>query len=161
MGPDHGSYPSNTWWAMPVPRVSVRNWVRNPIRPREGVEINPREAARHNLTQVMFADPASVDESTIDLHLHNIECARFKSRRLSWQDRIEGDLGRLTCPIQLIWGSRDRMATPSVEERARRCLAIRNGIRVDIIPGAGHWVQYERPAAFDAALLDFLRGVPK
>src|ERR1051326_3945563 len=36
MAPDHGSYPSKTWCAIPVPRVSVRNWVRKPISPRAG-----------------------------------------------------------------------------------------------------------------------------
>jgi 2-hydroxy-6-oxonona-2,4-dienedioate hydrolase len=143
-------------FGVPVGRkVDVRS-----IRPREGVETNPREAARHNLSQVMFADPASVDDVTIDLHLHNIECARFNSRRLSWQDRLEGDLAPVTCPIQLIWGGSDRMATPSVEARAERCRGIRRGVRVDIVPGAGHWVQYECPAAFDAVLLDFLRDIP-
>ena len=36
MAPAHGSYPSKTWCMIPVPRVSVRNWVRKPIRPRAG-----------------------------------------------------------------------------------------------------------------------------
>jgi 2-hydroxy-6-oxonona-2,4-dienedioate hydrolase len=136
-------------------RVDVR-----PVRPRDGVDIDPRQAARHNLKEVMFADPAAVDEATIDLHLHNIACARFNSRRLSWQDRIERDIAPVTQPMQLIWGSGDRMATPSVEARAQQCRCMREGIRVDIIPEAGHWVQYERAAAFDTVLLEFLRGIP-
>src|SRR3954453_4792387 len=36
MSPSHGSYPSRLWLRTPVPRVSVRNSVRNPISPREG-----------------------------------------------------------------------------------------------------------------------------
>jgi pimeloyl-ACP methyl ester carboxylesterase len=28
--------------------------------------------------------------------------------------------------------------------------------RVDLIAGAGHWVQYERPAETNRALLDFM-----
>jgi 2-hydroxy-6-oxonona-2,4-dienedioate hydrolase len=136
-------------------KVDVR-----PVRPREGSQIEPREAARHNLNQVMFADPDSVDEATIDLHLHNIACARFNSRRLSWQDRLERDIRPVTQPIQLIWGGKDRMATPSVEARAQRCRTVRPEIRVDIIPDAGHWVQYERAAPFDSVLVDFLEGIP-
>lgn len=34
--PNHGSWPSWMEWAMPVPRVLVRNSVRKPMRPREG-----------------------------------------------------------------------------------------------------------------------------
>jgi 2-hydroxy-6-oxonona-2,4-dienedioate hydrolase len=136
-------------------KVDVR-----PIRARNGIEVDPRESARHNLNQVMFADPASADEATIDLHLHNIARARFNSRRLSWQDRLEGDLAPVTAPVQLIWGAQDRMATPSIDARAERCRRIRSGIRIHLIPEAGHWVQYERALAFNAALLEFLRGVP-
>jgi len=36
IAPDHGSKPSNTWCAIAVPLVSVRNWVRNPMSPRAG-----------------------------------------------------------------------------------------------------------------------------
>ena len=42
ISPNQGSHPSNTWWAIPVPRVSVRNSVRNPIRPRAGTRNSSR-----------------------------------------------------------------------------------------------------------------------
>src|SRR5688572_23503951 len=45
ISPAHGSYPSKTWWAMPVPRVSVGNSVRNPIRPRAGTRDSIRTPA--------------------------------------------------------------------------------------------------------------------
>ncbi len=40
--PCHGSQRSNTWWTIPVPRVSVRNSVRNPISPRAGTRYSIR-----------------------------------------------------------------------------------------------------------------------
>ena len=36
-GPAHGPYSRNRWWMMPVPRVSVRNSLRYPNRPRAGI----------------------------------------------------------------------------------------------------------------------------
>jgi 2-hydroxy-6-oxonona-2,4-dienedioate hydrolase len=108
----------------------------------------------------MFANAESVDEATIDLHLRNVACARFNSRRLSWQGRLEPDLAPLTCPIQLIWGANDKMASPSVNARVNRCRGMRRGLRIDIVPEAGHWVQYERPEEFDRVLLDFVRNLP-
>jgi 2-hydroxy-6-oxonona-2,4-dienedioate hydrolase len=131
-----------------------------PVRPRQGVAIDPRAAARHNLNEVMFANPQTVEEATVDLQLANIARARFNSRRLSWQDRIERDLSQVYVPLQLIWGEQDRMATPSVSARAERCRGVRPQLRLDLIPGAGHWVQYERPAEFNRVLTQFLDGIP-
>lgn len=142
-------------FGVPAPRdVDIR-----PVRARAGVEIDRRAAARHNLAQVMFRDPAAADEATVDLHLANIARSRFNSRRLSWQDRLERDLAPVACPMQMIWGADDRMATPSVEARIARCRRISPAIRFDLIPGAGHWVQYEQPEAFNAALLAFQDGI--
>jgi pimeloyl-ACP methyl ester carboxylesterase len=131
-----------------------------PMRPREGHQIDPLENARHNLRQVMFASPDSADPDTVALHIQNIERGRFPSRRLSWQDRLEADLAPITCPIQMIWGLGDRMATPSPRARMERIRAARPDVRFDLIEGAGHWVQYERAADWDAALLAFLDAIP-
>jgi 2-hydroxy-6-oxonona-2,4-dienedioate hydrolase len=143
----------------PPPRnVSVK-----PIRPRDGHEVDPRDNARHNLGQIMFARLETADSDTVCLHLENLERGRFPSRRLSWQDRIEADIASVSCPIQMIWGLADRMATPSVPARVDRIRGWRPDIRFDLIGGAGHWVQYECAPEFDATLLAFLdtiRGPP-
>ncbi len=136
----------------PAPRdVAIR-----PLLSRPGREVDTWENARHNLRQVMFANLETADQETVALHLRNIERGRFPSRRLSWQDRIERDLATLPCPLQLIWGLQDRMATPSVHARVERVRHAKPHARFDLIEGAGHWVQYERPAEFDAALLAFV-----
>ncbi|MBZ0148483.1 MAG: alpha/beta hydrolase, partial [Pseudorhodoplanes sp.] len=50
---------------------------------------------------------------------------------------------------------RDHLAYPSIDARAALCRDVRPATRIDIIPAAGHWVQYEQPAAFNEALLSF------
>jgi len=40
--PCHGSQRSKTWCMIPVPRLSVRNSVRKPIRPRAGTRYSIR-----------------------------------------------------------------------------------------------------------------------
>jgi 2-hydroxy-6-oxonona-2,4-dienedioate hydrolase len=117
---------------------------------------NAHEAARHNLNQIMFVNPALSDDATVAAHLHNIERARFNSRRISWQDRLEADLESVQCPIQMIWGAEDRVAYPSVAARVARCGQFRSTISFSVVPDAGHWVQYEQPAEFARVLLDFL-----
>lgn len=130
-----------------------------PMRMRFGVEVDERANARHNLGQIMFTDIRSVDDATIDLQIANVRRARFPSRRISWQDRLEADLAPLRCPIQLIWGLGDRMATPSVAARADRVRAIKPEVEVSLIADGGHWIQYERAAEFNAALLPFLEKI--
>lgn len=143
-------------FGVPAPRkIDVQ-----PVRARPGLEIDSREAARHNLTQIMFKDPAMADAPTVDIQLANIARSRFNSRRISWHDRIDADLAAVGAPTQMIWGLADRMATPSVEARVERCRRASPSLRFDLIPDAGHWVQYERPDDFNSVLLDFHCGLP-
>jgi pimeloyl-ACP methyl ester carboxylesterase len=115
-----------------------------------------RKALRHNLTQTMFADPACADDDTVELHRRNIARARFDSRKISLQDRLKDDLAKVEAPVQIVWGAQDRLAFPSVADRAERCRQARPDIRVDLVPEAGHWVQYERPDEVNRLLIDFL-----
>jgi pimeloyl-ACP methyl ester carboxylesterase len=63
---------------------------------------------------------------------------------------------RLTMPSYFITGDVDvvRLMDPTGPERMRASLPDYRGDT--IIPGAGHWVQQETPAAFNGALLAFL-----
>lgn len=115
-----------------------------------------RGVIRHNLLQMMIADPSHVDDATIDIQAENIRNTRFDSRRISLQDRLLKDIERSDAPLQLIWGARDHLAYPSIDARAALCRGVRPDTRVDIIPAAGHWVQYEQPAAFNDALRSFV-----
>jgi len=120
-----------------------------------------RAAARFTLQQIMFANPDMADEHAVSLQMHNVVRSRFNSRRISWQDRIESDLKPLLCPIQMIWGKRDSLAFPSVVARVERCRHIKAITRFDIVPEAGHWVQYEQAAHFDRTLLAFFESVKR
>jgi pimeloyl-ACP methyl ester carboxylesterase len=137
-------------------RPAPRDVTVKPMRPRDDLEIDERANARHNLGQIMFADVSLADDATIDLQIENVRRARFPSRRISWQDRIESDLAPVDCPIQFIWGLGDRMATPSPAERADRVRLAKPDARIDLIEGGGHWIQYERPEPFNVALMSFL-----
>lgn len=67
------------------------------------------------------------------------------------------ELHRITAPTLVLVGARD-VVTPLA-----RSQVLADGIpgaRLEILPGAGHLSNQERPAAFDAAVLHFLREVP-
>ena len=65
--------------------------------------------------------------------------------------------GRVTVPALFVAGERDpvlKMAPPQVMEEWVDDL--RGTV---ILPGAGHWIQQERPEAVNEALIAFLRSL--
>jgi 2-hydroxy-6-oxonona-2,4-dienedioate hydrolase len=118
-----------------------------------------RAAVAHNLGAFMLSRTPAQDHSVVDLHSANLARVRFDSRRISFQDRIVDDLEKLSCPLQVIWGGADRLPIPSLQARAERIRKARPDAEIEIVPGAGHWVQYEAPRAVDALLIEFHQRV--
>lgn len=123
------------------------------------IEADPRYRAviRHNLLAMMLHDPATVDDTTIDIQIRNIAHGRFNSLKVSLRPTLLNDLKATSCPLMMIWGANDIVAYPSPQERAERCQAVRPDLELRIVPHAGHWVQYEAADAVNDLLLRFLR----
>ncbi|MFI5273151.1 MAG: alpha/beta fold hydrolase [Ktedonobacterales bacterium] len=66
-----------------------------------------------------------------------------------------GEFGRIAVPTLLIWGANDTLVLPATGELLRRELP---DARLLVLPRAGHVVMYDRPRAFDDAVLAFLAG---
>ncbi|MDB5897900.1 MAG: alpha/beta hydrolase fold protein [Ramlibacter sp.] len=116
-----------------------------------------REAHRANLAMLMLADASLVDEQAVDLQAANVPRDRMHRRKLAMTDLLLQTLPSLQCPVSAIYGTEDalyRETRDQIEPLLRRAPCFRQLV---FIPGAGHWVQYEAPAAFDAALLQLLR----
>ena len=72
-----------------------------------------------------------------------------------YTDEIEPLLGRMRCPVQLLWGEEDAW----IPLERGRTLAARLGLgKPIVIPEAGHLVQEDAPEAIVAALLRFLKA---
>jgi pimeloyl-ACP methyl ester carboxylesterase len=82
-------------------------------------------------------------------------------RNLDANFEVVKDLGpdRLAMPSYFIAGAADGVLRmdPGGVERMQQLLPDFRG--ATLIPGAGHWVQQEAPAEFDAALLGFLASI--
>lgn len=120
------------------------------VRDKTGAE---RDAAhRTNLHRWMIADPARIDGDAIAIQDWNSRHARFDSRGIGTGDILVRVLPALTCPIAGIWGEHDH-AVQGETDRPRAVLqSVQPGSRFVVVPDAGHWVAYEAPAAFAAAL---------
>ncbi|MFA7503692.1 MAG: alpha/beta fold hydrolase [Burkholderiaceae bacterium] len=116
-------------------------------------------AHRHNLCTLMLAHDESVDALAMAVQRHNAGAARFYSKRSSHSAALAEALPRVAAPVGGIWGSEDVTAARDPLRVAARLSALRPDASLDIIRGAGHWVQFEASSSFDAACLRWLAGL--
>lgn len=100
----------------------------------------PPEAAPAAIA-AMAATPAEAYRATV-------RCLTTFNRR--------DDTARIAAPTLLLAGEKDPLAPPRTMERMQQQIA---GSRLVVLPGAGHLAHLEYPAAFNAAVRDFLRAV--
>jgi pimeloyl-ACP methyl ester carboxylesterase len=124
------------------------------VREKEG---EARMAAhRENLARLMIRDPARIDATALAIQEWNTRHARLRSRRFASGASLRDALSRVRAPLNGIWGEFDAVAWPEVEARLAVLRATDPSLLEAVIPGAGHWVAYEAPEAFNAALLAML-----
>ena len=99
---------------------------------------NPPEGARRRAIASMGAIPAASYRAAL-------ECIVSFDR--------SDDLARIGCPTLVLSAEHDRLAPPRTMERMAARIP---GATYRRIPGAGHLANFERPAAFAAALDEFL-----
>lgn len=138
------------------PRGELRSW--RPFAPLIG---SPDAAAlaevmRHNLALHMLHDPKAADAQAVRIHTDACLRTRFRSKPISRAAGLSAALSQYRGDLLLVWGEHDVTAIPALASEA--IAAGRQGLRVHIIPDAGHWVQYERPAEVNGLLLTWLGG---
>lgn len=110
-------------------------------------------AHRHNLAALMLHEPGHIDDLALQLHVANVWRDRLPRRRLSRMPILAASLPRVPCPVHAIYGAHDVLYAPRFQALAAafaRAAPRFAGLR--LIAGAGHWVQYEAPGPFHAAL---------
>ncbi len=111
---------------------------------------------RYNLNQLMIHDPAKIDELALWLQKTNHARARMRSRRFSRSGALIEALPRIKARLDGIWGERDATAYPNVDERRRLLQEVQPGARFSVVPGAGHWVQFEAADQFNRIITEYV-----
>jgi 2-hydroxy-6-oxonona-2,4-dienedioate hydrolase len=135
----------------PAPALPMRA-----IPPASGGVAARREVFRHNLRTLMLADPASVTDEALDLHTQNFNRTRYDGRGHANSEFTALSLPRITSAIQFIYGAKDALNEHVLEERRSHVRCLRPDAEFVVVPGAGHWVQYEAAEAVNRRLLAFL-----
>ena len=107
---------------------------------------------RHNLAVMMLHQPAAICDLALRLHAANVVRDRMKGRSLSRTDVLARALTQVQCPLFAIYGSEDALYQGKLDalEKALQQTADFRGL--SLFDDTGHWVQFERANAFNAAL---------
>jgi pimeloyl-ACP methyl ester carboxylesterase len=112
------------------------------------------EVMRHNLAMHMLHGADAIDALALRIHTSACLKTRFHSKAISRAGGLAQALERHHGPLLLAWGEHDVTVVP---ERVAASLGQgRASCRTRLVPGAGHWVQYEAAEAINQLLLGWL-----
>ena len=110
---------------------------------------------RNNLLAIMLHDEKNITPELLAMQEHNVLRDRLRRRRIARSDVLLSLQKHWTCEVHGIWGERDALYEGTlhlIPDLLSKC-QLKN---FEIIQGAGHWVQFEAPDAFNQALLQCL-----
>lgn len=130
---------------------------RQPIEPLKSWRRLPTEAEKlaahkQNLAILMVRDPQAIDEAALYMQHHNAERSRVRGKHIAPTGDLSKSLPGFQGRLASIWGEHDVTAVPYLNERRQKLEQFRPGATFDVIPGAGHWVQYEAADEFNRLL---------
>ena len=129
----------------------------------EGITLLPKDRAEARAAVEKLRDPGSIRVPDFVLDDVVRQAATGPLARLAATSGemepfvLDGRLGALDVPVELLWGASDQLLPLSYAERMRAELP---RARVTELPRCGHVPQQECPAAFAAALGTLLAGPP-
>lgn len=106
-------------------------------------------------------DDLKVSADALDKGGYHGPFHRYRALDLDHQELVDYRGKTLDLPTCFIGGERDpvRAMVPGVDAFKAAGMACTDFRGVTIVPGAGHWVQQEKPAETNAALETFLNGL--
>ena len=136
-----------------------------PRRPLDLTRVEPdmtqaqiAEVQRGNLIKLMLGDPRRADELAVYLQNDNTRRARLESRPIAFTDTLVHTLPKASARLGAIWGEQDATAAGAIAQNFAVLRKLRPSAYCDAIADAGHWAQWEQPAAFEAKLEAFIAG---
>ena len=113
------------------------------------------QVMRHNLGLHMLHAPESIDAEAVRIHTAACLSTRFYSKGISHAGGLAAALAHYNGPLLLAWGEHDVTAVPEVA--IRTFSEGRADCEPHIVPGAGHWVQFEGAGMVNRVLLGWWR----
>jgi 2-hydroxy-6-oxonona-2,4-dienedioate hydrolase len=134
-----------------APMEPLKSWRRLPT------DEEKRAIHRVNLGILMIHDPQSIDALAIEVQSRNAAVSRIRGKHVSHTGSLANCLPGFTGRLAGIWGEHDPTAAPYLAERRERLQSFQPGAPFDIVPGAGHWVQYEAYETVNRRMRELLK----
>jgi pimeloyl-ACP methyl ester carboxylesterase len=113
--------------------------------------------------------PAWLSEADIDFYAGEFRRSGFRGP-LNYYRNVDRNWGLMaaftgalvTVPALYVAGDRDMVvAIPGMDQHLANMKQFVPALRnIQMLPGCGHWTQQERPGEVNAAIIDFVRGLP-
>lgn len=103
-----------------------------------------------NLARLMIHDRDKIDDLAVYLQTWNTRRARFNSPQFALSTRVLDSLAVIEAPVSVMYGEFDAPAWPNFDVREARLKDACPELEFAIIPGAGHWLQYEAADVFNS-----------
>jgi pimeloyl-ACP methyl ester carboxylesterase len=130
----------------------LKSWRRLPT------DEEKRAIHRVNLGILMIHDPQKIDALAVEIQSRNAAVSRIRGKHVSHTGSLANCLPGFTGRLAGIWGEHDPTAAPYLSERRERLQAFKPAASFDIVPGAGHWVQYEAYETVNQRMSELLKG---
>lgn len=114
------------------------------------------QAHRHNLGVLMLHDEAAIDDLALLLQAANVPRDRLPRRKLARTDILLQSFPRIACRMDAIYGEQDALYAGGIDDLVRLLRTAPTMKEVVLMPGTGHWAQYENAARFNEVLLRLL-----
>ncbi|WP_051471081.1 alpha/beta fold hydrolase [Patulibacter minatonensis] len=133
-------------WFRVIEQQPLLRWALNDAMPVPGPVL--RTITARVFKQLAYGDPSLARREDLEAFASHFKSARDIRRLLATGRRLKGELvapfhlDRVTCPVLLVWGERDRMVTC---RGSRHLLAALPDARYERLARVGHCPQLEVP----------------
>jgi pimeloyl-ACP methyl ester carboxylesterase len=114
------------------------------------------DANRENLARLMIHDRSRIDELAAYIQTINTQKARFNSPQFARTTLVLDGVAKIRAPVKVVYGEFDAPALPDVAGKRTLFQAVNSEVEFEVVPDAGHWLQYEQPEAFNHLALNWL-----
>ena len=111
---------------------------------------------RENLARLMIHDRDRIDDMAVWIQTENTNRSRFNSPQFALSTLVLDGVARVTSPLYVIYGEFDAPAYPNFAIREEKLRKVRPDVRFELVPGGGHWLQYELPDVFNSKCIDWI-----
>ena len=106
-------------------------------------------ANKENLARLMIHQKTRIDDMAVYIQTQNTNRARFNSPQFARSTLVLDGVRGMKAPLKVIYGEHDAPGLPDIEGKEALFQAVKPDVQFEIVPDAGHWLQYERSEIFN------------